>query len=71
MSLTVNPALVRNGLRYAAGALVAKGMIDANTGAALVADQAVVDALTSLAGLVLGAATEAVYALAKRMGWRT
>ena len=69
--MTLNPALIRNVLRYLSGALVAKGLIGAETGTALAADPVVIEAITVAAGLMLGSVTEAVYALAKRMGWPT
>lgn len=68
---TINPAIVRNLLRYLSGALVAKGVLTSETGAALIADPALAEMLTVALGVVLGGATEAAYALAKRLGWRT
>lgn len=69
--MTVNPAIVRNVLRYFSGALVAKGLIGADTGTALAVDPVVIEAVTVAAGVMLGSITEAIYAMAKKMGWPT
>ena len=69
--MTLNPAIVRNILRYLAGALVARGLLGADTGAALATDPALLEAVTVAAGLVLGTATEIAYAIARHLGWRT
>lgn len=69
--MAVNPVIIRNILRYCAGALVARGIIGAETGTALAADPVLIEATSIAAGLALGAATEAIYAVAKRLGWRT
>lgn len=53
--------------RYISGALVAKGVIDASTAGAIDAD--VIALLTTTVGLVIGLATEWLYALARRLGW--
>lgn len=54
-------------LRYAAGALVAAGYMDADLGNQIGADP---DVLIILGG-VLGASVELAYAFAKRRGWAT
>lgn len=69
--MTVNPAIVRNVLRYLSGALVAKGLIGADTGTALAVDPVIIEAVTVAAGVMLGSVTEAIYAMAKKMGWPT
>lgn len=69
--MTVNPAIARNVLRYLSGALVAKGLIGADTGTALAVDPVIIEAVTVAAGVMLGSVTEAIYAMAKKMGWPT
>lgn len=69
--MTVNPVIVRNVLRYLSGALVAKGLIGADTGTALAVDPVIIEAVTVAAGVMLGSVTEAIYAMAKKMGWPT
>lgn len=69
--MTLNPAIIRNVLRYTSGALVARGVIGAETGTALATDPVVIEVMLALAGGLLGTGTEFAYALAKRMGWRT
>lgn len=74
----MNSAIVRIVMRYAAGALVAKGVVDADLGRMLATDKDVftllspiVDmAVATLPGMIVGAATEAWYAMAKRFGWK-
>lgn len=51
--------------RWIASALVTYGVISPEYGGALDADVA------TILGLVIGAATEASYILARRLGWRT
>ncbi|MFC3061261.1 hypothetical protein [Paenirhodobacter populi] len=67
----MNPAIIRNILRYAAGALVAKGLIAPQTGLAIASDPVLVESLSLALGAVLGLIAEGFYALAKRAGWRT
>lgn len=64
-------AIVRILLRYVAGALIAKGWLSPDLGNTIVADPEIEMAVQIGLGLVIGAATEAAYALAKRFGWRT
>jgi len=57
---------IRIALRYGVGALVGY-----EVGAQLASDPDVIAVTTVLAASVVGAVTEAFYALAKRFGWRT
>ncbi|MBD9455945.1 hypothetical protein IB244_31230 [Rhizobium sp. RHZ02] len=60
------PAVIaRIALRYLAGALIAKGYLDAGTGDTLASDPD----LLMLVGLGIGALTELAYVVAHRMGW--
>ena len=52
-------------LRYVAGFLIAKGLLDAGTGNMLATDP---DVLT-LVGLGIGVLTELAYTVARKMGW--
>lgn len=61
--------VIRIGLRYLAGFLVAKGVIDTNMGANLAADADILSVLEIAAGLAIAAATEVFYILARRLGW--
>ena len=61
------PVISRIALRYVSGALVAYGLIPAETGAQLAVDQEV----ALVIGAALGAATEAVYAWVKTRGGKT
>lgn len=54
-------------LRYAAGALVAAGYLDADLGNQLGADPD----LLILVGLGVGVGVEMAYAAARRLGWST
>lgn len=63
----MTPVLARIVSRYLAGALVSYGLVGVETGAALAVDPD----LAILIGAVLGAATEVIYAIAKRKGWAT
>lgn len=75
----MNPVIARIILRYAAGALVAYGMIESDLGKTLATDKDVyglllmgVDlAVATLPGLIVGAVSEVWYAIAKRFGGRT
>lgn len=58
-------------LRYVAGFLVAKGLLDAQTGADLAADADLLHVMEIAAGFTIAAVTEGFYALAKRFGWST
>ena len=61
--------IARIALRYAAGALVAKGLFDASTGSQLATDADVLNAIEVGLGLGLGVASELWYALARKLGW--
>lgn len=63
--------LIRIGLRYLAGALIAKGLIAPEVGMQLAADPDVLQALQLAAGVLFGAASEGAYYLARRFGWAT
>ena len=73
----MNAIIARIFLRYLAGALVAKGIIDSQVGSELMADPeigtmvlTVVDFIVStLPGLVVGAASEVWYFFARKFGW--
>lgn len=60
--------VVRIGLRYASGILIARGMFGSEY-AAFFADPAVESAVVTIAGVTIGAATEYTYVLARRYGW--
>lgn len=57
----------RIALRYIAAALVTYGLVPHDVGSQIAVDPD----LISLAGAVIGFATEALYAIAKRKGWAT
>jgi hypothetical protein len=65
------PVIVRIGLRYVAAALVAKGIFTSADAGQFSTDPDVANLLEVGIGLAIGAATEAWYAIAKRLGWRT
>jgi hypothetical protein len=56
-------------LRYAAGALVAKGLLSAEDGATFISDPDITQLLEAGAGLAIGAATELWYWAARKYGW--
>lgn len=58
--------IVRIALRYGVG-----GIIGYEVGSQLAADPDVIAVTTAAAAMIVGAATEAAYWLAKRMGWAT
>ena len=62
---------IRIFLRYIAGALIAKGLIDNQTGQIIATDPELVNVLMIAVGSVIGAASEAWYWLARKAGWRT
>ena len=62
---------IRIALRYAAGALVARGLIAQDVGDVLAGDPDVLAALEMLAGLAIGAGIEFYYRLAQQYGWPT
>lgn len=57
-AMQLAPQIVRIGLRYLAGFLVAKGILDAGTAADIAADQAVIDIGVAAVGLIIAAGTE-------------
>ncbi|MGB1390599.1 MAG: hypothetical protein ACPG61_17125 [Paracoccaceae bacterium] len=59
---------IRIFLRYAAGALVAKGLIDAETGQVLAMDPDVFIAVEIAAGVIIAAVSEIWYAIARKRG---
>lgn len=61
--------VVRILLRYAAGALVAKGLISADDAYFINTDPDIVEAATAAAGVLIGLGTEYAYRLARRFGW--
>lgn len=61
--------LARIIVRYAAGALVAKGLVSPDAGATLAIDGDVINYVDIGLGLAMGAATEVYYMLARRLGW--
>jgi hypothetical protein len=58
---------IRIGLRYIAGYLVIKGLMPQDMAETLANDPEVV----AMIGIVIAAAVEGAYALAKRWGWTT
>lgn len=58
-------------LRYLAAALVARGALSSDLGAVLAGDADVLAVVTAAVGVVLGAAVEGWYYLARRFGWAT
>jgi len=61
--------LVRIALRYAAGALVAKGLLSPDDGSMLAVDAELAQAIEVGVGLAIGAGTEWAYYLARKLGW--
>ncbi|TKB14082.1 MULTISPECIES: hypothetical protein [unclassified Mesorhizobium] len=61
--------IIRIGLRYGAGVLVARGLLGAGDAAALSADPDIQVALETGIGLALSFAAEAWYAFARRFHW--
>jgi len=62
-------AIIRIGLRYGAGFLVARGLLGESDGNMLASDPEVAALIETGIGLALGAASEAWYYLAKRFWW--
>ena len=62
---------IRISLRYLAGFLIAKGLLDSSTGSMLAEDPELVSAIELAVGAILIALSEGWYWLAKRLGWRT
>lgn len=63
--------LARIALRYAAGALVMKGLVDNSTGQQIATDPDVLRAVEIGLGVGLAAVSEVWYSLAKKLGWTT
>ncbi|MER9079970.1 hypothetical protein [Mesorhizobium sp. M0895] len=63
--------IIRILLRYAAGALVAKGLLAPEDGASLAIDPDVTQLLQVGAGFAISAATEGWYWIARKFGWST
>ena len=61
----MTPVLARIFLRYAAGALIAKGMLDSGTGDTIINDPDI----QILVGAALGAVSEGWYYIARKFGW--
>lgn len=61
--------VIRIGLRYGAGVLVARGLIGSDDASAFSTDPDIQMALETGAGLALSAAAEGWYWLAHRFGW--
>ncbi|QGU20747.1 hypothetical protein MCHK_09520 [Mesorhizobium huakuii 7653R] len=61
--------IIRISLRYAAGVLVARGVLGADDAASFVSDPDLQAQLEVGAGLAIGAATEGWHYLARRFGW--
>lgn len=65
----MTPIIVRIALRYIAGALVFKGLIDSDMGTQLASDPDLSNLVNVAIGLVAGSVSEAWYWLARRFGW--
>lgn len=63
--------LVRILLRYGSGLLIAKGLLDSETGNMLATDPDIARSLELFLGTAMAAASEVWFILAKRYGWRT
>ena len=61
--------IVRIGLRYVAGMLVARGLVGADDAATFTADPDLQQQLEIGAGAALGTAVEGWHYLARRFGW--
>lgn len=61
--------IIRIGLRYLAGVLVARGLFGADDAAAIVADPDLAAGLEAGVGLSIAAITEGWHYLARRFGW--
>jgi uncharacterized membrane protein YeaQ/YmgE (transglycosylase-associated protein family) len=55
--------------RYVSGALIMKGVLDAQSAAQIASDGALQELITAAIGAVVGGATEAFYWLARKLGW--
>lgn len=63
--------IIRILLRYAAGALVAKGFLAPEDGAYFATDPDLAQLLQVGAGIVISAGTEYWYWIASKLGWKT
>lgn len=62
--------IIRVLLRYLAGILVTKGILQAEDANAIATDPDLIDMFNVLAGLAIGIATEWWYYLAIKFGWK-
>lgn len=67
----MNGALLRIAIRYAVGALVARGFLSSDLGGSLSTDPDVEAAIQVGIAAAIGVAVEGWYWLAKRLGWAT
>lgn len=65
----MSAVVVRILLRYAAGALVAKGVIGSDATGSILSDPDVIKVAEVALGAGLGLASEAWYYAARRLGW--
>lgn len=56
-------------LRYIAGALVAKGLLDPDSAAFFNTDPDLIELATAAVGVLMGLGAEFFYRLARKMGW--
>ena len=61
--------LIRIGLRYGAGVLVARGLLGADDAAAFSSDPDIQAGLEVAAGLTIASATETWHWLSRKFGW--
>ena len=61
--------VIRIGLRYGAGVLVARGLLGADDASAFSTDPDIQMALETGLGLAIGGATEAWHWMARKFGW--
>lgn len=65
----MSAVIVRIVLRYAAGLLVAKGLVSTDIIDGVVGDPDVIQAVTLVTGVAVGVVAEAWYFLARKFGW--
>lgn len=70
-SKVLDPAVIRNVLRYGSSALVTYGVISVDTAQAIQSDPVITAHVSAIAGIVIGGATEIAYVMARKLGWRT